>query len=196
MAAGPSGPAGPSRPAGASGGRLLWVLRHAAAVPDPPPGARDRDRPLAPSGRRNAEALGRRLATDRLGLGPDELPSVVLCSTARRTVQTAEGVLAGITSTLDLRHHLYQASPEEVLGEVQTVDDAERSVMVVGHNPTVHRLALDLIATDDEAGRQALVGRTFPTCGLAVYRVTTPRWRDVAPGSGTVATVVAPPYGE
>lgn len=175
-------------------GRLLWVLRHAKAVPDPPAGGADHDRPLAPRGRRDAEALGRRLVADRLGFEPGDLPQVVLCSTARRTAETAERVLAaGLQATLDLRRSLYQASPEEVLDEVRTLDDAVPSVMAVGHNPTFGRLVVAMVG-DDEPGRRALGKGTFPTCGLAVYRLPAPRWQDVAAGTGAVAGWWSPPY--
>lgn len=176
------------------GRRLLWLLRHAAAVADPPAGGSDHDRPLTPRGRKDAEALGRRLAADRLGFDAAELPAVALCSSARRTAQTAEAVLGDPPTRLDVRHALYQASPEEVLGEVRTVDDDIGSVMVVGHNPTVHRLAIALIAADDEAGRRSLGEGRFPTCGLAVYHLAVGRWRDVAEGTAAVAGWFAPPY--
>ena len=181
-------------------GRLLWVLRHAKAVADPPPGGTDHDRPLAPRGRRDAEALGRRLAAaaDRLGFEPADLPRVVLCSTARRAAETAERVLAAglgaAGATPDLRHRLYQASPEEVLEEVRTVDDAVPSVMVVGHNPTLGRLVVAMIADDDEPGRRSLGEGAFPTCGLAVYRLPAGRWQDVAAGTGAMAGWWSPPY--
>jgi phosphohistidine phosphatase len=168
-------------------------VRHAKAVPDPPAGGADHDRALAPSGRRDAEALGRRLAGDRFGFAPGDLPAVALCSTARRTAQTAEAALAGVGTELDLRRSLYQATPDEVLDEVRTVDDEATAVMVVGHNPTVHRLAIAMIADDDEASRRALRDR-FPTCGVAVYRLRAERWRDVAAGTGTVAGWFAPPF--
>ena len=73
----------------------LWLLRHAKTVPDPPAGKTDHERPLAPRGRRDADALARRLEADRLGFKAADLPGLVLCSTAVRTVQTAERVLPG-----------------------------------------------------------------------------------------------------
>ena len=39
-------------------GRMLWLLRHAKTVTDPPPGGADFDRVLTPRGRRDAAALG------------------------------------------------------------------------------------------------------------------------------------------
>lgn len=185
-----------SGPSTGAGGpvRLLWLLRHATAVADPTSEGSDHDRPLTPGGRRDAEALGSRLGADRFGLAPEELPGVVLCSTARRALQTAEGALHGIAAHVDLRHSLYRASPEELLAEVRTSDDDARSVMAVGHNPTVHRLAVAMIDDADEVGRRSLEGK-FPACGLAVFRLTARRWRDVAEGTGSLAGWFVPPFG-
>ena len=70
--------------------RTLWLLRHAKAVADPPPGGEDFARVLAPRGRRDAEALGRLIGPGGkgLGLGKVRLPQVVLSSPAARTAAT------------------------------------------------------------------------------------------------------------
>ena len=56
-------------PPHSKGSRTLWLLRHAKAVTDPPPGGSDFDRVLAPRGRRDATALGRLFAGPGVGLG-------------------------------------------------------------------------------------------------------------------------------
>ena len=191
--------------------RVLWVLRHAKTVADPPPGGTDHERTLAPRGRRDADALGRRLATDRLGMDPGDvpLPELVLCSTATRTRQTVELVLAGSAVApsanppahppssplsgplVDFRRAIYYASPDQVLAEMRTVPDDVRSVMVVGHNPTAHALAAGL-GTDDD--RLALEERGFPTCAVAVFRLPDGRWSDVAEQTGQMVGLFSPPY--
>ena len=165
----------------------LWLLRHAKAATDPPPGGTDHERPLAPRGRRDAAALGERLGT----LG-HPLPEAVLTSTATRTVQTAEAVTASLGVTLDRRGTLYYGStPEDVLAELRSVPEGVGSVMVVGHNPTTHELAIDLVG-GDELARVTL--RAFPTCALAVYRLATARWEEVGAGLATLVGFYRPPY--
>jgi phosphohistidine phosphatase len=173
----------------AESSRYLWLLRHAKAAADPPRGGSDHERPLAPRGRRDASALGHRLK--KLGFPPDAMPSLVLCSTAARTTETAERVMSGLDAVLDTRERLYYGSPSDVLAELRTLDDRVRSAMVVGHNPATHTLALDLLAGDDPArGRLA----AFPTCALAVYRLPFPRFGDVAEGTAELAGFFTPPY--
>lgn len=174
---------------GGGGPRALWLLRHAKAV-DVVPGGADHDRGLTPRGRRDAAALGARLAS--LELGGLDLPAAVLCSTASRTTETAAGVAGGLGVDVDRRRSLYYADPEGVLDEIRTVDDAVTSLMVVGHNPATHVLAIGLLAEDDpDRGRLD----RFPTCALAVLRLTADRWRDVARGTATLAGFFTPPYG-
>lgn len=173
------------------------MLRHAKAVPDPAPGGTDHDRPLSPRGRKDADALGRRLGPggDLLGLGnlvpaPPPSPTLVLSSTATRTTETAERVVASWPEAarplLDRRRALYGASPEQVLEVLGTVPDDVVSVMVVGHNPTVHALS-DLLPADR-------ADRPYPTAGLAVYRFGLRRWEDVAEGTAVELGRFAPPY--
>ena len=178
--------------------RLFWLLRHAKTLADPPKGGGDHERKLAPRGRRDADALGRRLGEggDRLGFAAAELPAAVLCSTATRTTQTAERVLADLARppALTLLATLYSATPETVLREVATVDDDVRALMVVGHNPTAHELAAGMLDHADKSGRHQVERRGFPTCALAVYAVPAARWRDLAPASATLVGLFLPPF--
>jgi phosphohistidine phosphatase len=179
-------------------GRLLWLLRHAKTRKDPPRGGSDHDRALATRGHRDAVALGARLGPggDRLGLEPALLPQAVLSSTAKRTVQTVELVLADMAHPPPVTYlrTLYSASPEDVLGLLGTVEDDVSSVMVVGHNPTAEDLAVSLLADDDRAGRTEVDERGFPTCALGVYRLDAKRWMDAAEGTATLVGLFTPPF--
>jgi phosphohistidine phosphatase len=182
--------------------RLVWILRHAKTQVPPPPGGHDYDRRLTARGKRDADALGQRLAAtgDRLGLAPPQLPALVLCSSAARTTQTAQRVWAPSGSAappIDYLRPLYHASSEQVLGRLREVEDGGvRSVMVVGHNPTVHHLVGDLCSSDDERGRELFELLGFPTCALAVLAVPAEEWTDLATGTGRLLELLVPPYGD
>jgi len=175
--------------------RLIWLLRHAKTRHDPPRGGTDHDRRLSPRGRRDAEALGRRLAApDGLdGLGPGDRPGAVLSSNARRTLETVELVLAPLADPppVTSSKRLYGALPADVLHELQALDGTLGSVMVVGHNPTWAELAVTLAPPDDPLRER--VEKGFPTCALAVYRFGG-AWSDVAPGAATMVGVYTPPF--
>jgi phosphohistidine phosphatase len=184
------------------GSRTLWLLRHAKAVADPPPGGTDFDRVLAPRGRRDAAALGRLFAGRGRGLGPAlkgaPLPAVALVSPAARTAATAELVLAEVTEPPErlLDHALYGADPEEVLALLRGLPDRVESAMVVGHNPTANTLSQGLLAPRDKKGHSLAVRHGFPTCALGVYTFPVTRWADVAAGTAKLVALMGPPYGE
>jgi phosphohistidine phosphatase len=165
----------------------LWLLRHAKAAAEPPRGGNDHERPLAPRGRRDAAALGLQLL--ELGFRP---PERVVTSTAQRTVETAERVASKLGISLDKRPRLYYGSPEDVVDELRTLGEDERSVMVVGHNPATHALALELLDGDDATGHAAL--SAFPTCALAVFGVPASRWSDLETGTASLLGFYRPPY--
>jgi phosphohistidine phosphatase len=178
--------------------RTLWLLRHAKAVADPPPGGEDFDRVLAPRGRRDATALGQLLAADGKGLdlGPVDLPQVAFVSPAARTTATAELVLGQVAPSplVESPDDLYGADPEDVLTHVRALKGKVTSAMVVGHNPTAQALALGLLAADDDAGRDLVVRRGFPTCALAIYRLEVAHWRDIGAQCATLLGLFVPPF--
>jgi len=65
-------------------------------------------------------------------------------------------------------------------------DDAVQHVMLLGHNPGMHALAV-LLAADyvREADAERVI-HGFPTCGLMSMTCALPRWRDLQPQSATV----------
>ena len=141
--------------------RYLWILRHAKAASDAPWGGGDQQRPLTARGRRDATALGKRLAADPVDLDLDldverdlgpgldlesggiPRPELAVCSAAVRTRQTTDLVAEGMGGLLpvDAYHSLYGAEPELLLQYVREVDESVMSALVVGHNPTVFEAA-------------------------------------------------------
>jgi phosphohistidine phosphatase len=117
------------------GSRRLLVLRHGQAK-DAPAGGDDADRPLSGSGRRGVASLGpvvRRLA-----------PDLVLCSSALRTRQTFEALELEPDTDVSIEPGLYGAEVEEILEHLRGVDDDTEVLLVVGHNPGVHQLVIEL----------------------------------------------------
>ncbi len=173
-------------------GLVVWLLRHAKAMTDPPAGGTDHDRHLAPRGRRDAAALGRRLSAGDLGFGTAALPDLVLASSAARTSETAEKVASALGTPVDRRGRLYYGSTADMLDELRGLDNSLCSVMIVGHNPATHSLALGLLSPDDGAGRAAL--GSFPTCAIALLLTPATRWSQLAWGTATLAGFARPPY--
>src|ERR1039458_9448752 len=108
---------------------------------------------LAPRGRRDADALAHRLCRRGalLGFNRERRPQLVLASDAARTMTTARGVWshAEPQPRIVAVPSLYQAGPEDVVRMLQEVGDEVSSVMVVGHNPAAHQLAVSPCADAD-----------------------------------------------
>jgi phosphohistidine phosphatase len=165
----------------------VWVLRHAKAGAHGPD---DHSRPLTARGTRQATDVGRHLAEAPVpGL---TVPELVLSSSARRAVQTAELVVAELTSPVELvvERRLYTADADDVVEVIRALGGDASSVLVVGHNPTFHELALVLLEPGD-AGRARLETR-FPTAALAGVAVPTPSWARLSLGTGTLLELRTP----
>jgi phosphohistidine phosphatase len=108
----------------------LLVLRHAKSTHSNPRVA-DHDRPLNDRGLETAPRVGRLLAEQGL------LPDLVLCSTARRTTETAALVTEAAGHEVHTEHlgELYLASAQTILELVVLGAGEADRVMVVGHNP-------------------------------------------------------------
>jgi phosphohistidine phosphatase len=166
--------------------KRLYLLRHAKsdwAAPD----KLDADRPLSPRGRRAAPAIGRFMRKEQL------VPALALCSTARRTEETwdllAETLKAEVP--VEASDKLYLASPSRLLKAIRAVDDKIPSVVVVGHNPGLQALALELTGGGDASARSRMMAK-YPTGGLAVFDFAVDRWGNIAAGGGRLERFVVP----
>jgi phosphohistidine phosphatase len=145
--------------------RTLVLLRHAKA--ETPGELPDFERRLTDRGRSDADAAGSWLADERLR------PQLVLCSPARRTRQTWQGVSVGLTQAdpetgsaeVHYEQRLYDGGRTEVIDLLRAVPDAVGTVLVIGHNPTMSDISILLRPYDNQVVPEAL-----KTSGLAVHR--------------------------
>ncbi len=151
--------------------RLLVLLRHARAELS----GSDRDRGLTVDGYADAQAVGAWLREQ--GIGIDE----VLCSTATRTRQTAEGVWEGgcAQGEVHFDERIYNGSVDTLLQVVREADEDADVVMLIGHAPGVPALASLLADGDGSHQAHELLSQGFPTTGIAVLRYPG-SWADLA----------------
>lgn len=151
-----------------SGARRLLLMRHAQAEN----GFEDFERGLTDRGRSQAEAVGRLLA--ERGYVPDH----VICSAARRTRQTLDGVLGamepGVRPEVDYSEAAYSAGVDTLLELVNQVDPDAGTVLVVAHNPTVAQLAGAFLGSP----------AAYPPATVAAVALEV-EWLYAAPGTGS-----------
>ncbi len=168
--------------------RQLLLLRHAKSSWDDPR-LPDHARPLNARGRRAAGAMGE--AMRELGLAPD----VVLVSSARRTLQTLEALGPFEDQPLvEPMDALYLAPWSALLETLKGVRETARSVLLLGHNPGLHELALALagpaaMASGGLAPRR--LAEAYPTAALAEFSVALP-WRLLEPAGGRLLRFMTP----
>ena len=171
--------------------RRLMLLRHAKTETDAPSG-RDQDRRLDERGHRDAVRMGDWIADH------PPAPDTVLVSPAVRAKQTwdlAWEVMKGRVEApqVELLPELYGADPAQLLETIRTatIPANPKRLMLVGHNPGMHELALMLTGSGDKAGRHALADN-LPTSGLAVLDFDVKDWGDVAYRHGRLVLFVSP----
>ncbi|WP_330303000.1 MULTISPECIES: histidine phosphatase family protein [unclassified Streptomyces] len=171
--------------AGAGPLRRLVILRHAKSAW--PTGVPDHERPLAPRGRRDAPAAGRALAE------ADCLPDLALCSTAVRARQTWELAAEqwGTPPPVRLDERLYGADVPELLEAVREVPDQVRTLLLIGHNPGLEELVLEL-AGDGLDDALDEVRTKFPTSAVAILAWHGSSWQELAPGTALLTDMTVP----
>lgn len=132
-----------------------------------------------------------RAAMASLGLAPD----LVLVSTAKRTLQTLEALEPwSETPLVEPMDSLYLATAATLLSSIQAVAETVRSVLLVGHNPGLHDLAIQLIGAhamtfgNDDMRR---LSEGFPSGALAEYTVPGP-WGTLDEGGARLVRFLCP----
>lgn len=164
----------------------LSLFRHAKSSWDDA-AMKDLDRPLAERGRAAAPVMGAYLAKEGL------LPDLVLSSPSVRTRATCALAFSAFQSPpmILFEDVLYLASLRTLLGRIRRAENAVRHLMVVGHNPGLHELALELIGHAPKKPLAELAAK-LPTGGLVVLEFDSETWADAGPEKASLARFVTP----
>ena len=172
--------------------RRLMLLRHAKTEHAAPSG-HDQDRRLDERGRLDAAALGTWIARH------PPLPDAVLVSTAVRARQTWEIARDAMKNAVrvhqprvELLDELYGAEPTQLLRLIRLAEVTNPArLMLIGHNPGMHELALMLAGSGDAAAKKSLEDN-LPTAGLAILDFAVDDWSEVAFRRGELVRFTSP----
>jgi phosphohistidine phosphatase len=163
--------------------KRLYLLRHAksswkdTSLPD-------HDRPLAGRGRRAAKAMARHLREQGIE------PELVLCSTARRARETLDRIEPALgTPAIRVERDLYAASADALLERLRSVPDNVESVMLIGHNPGLQELALDLARRSNTV---AELEAKYPTAAVATLEVLVASWQELDRDTAELVALIRP----
>jgi phosphohistidine phosphatase len=166
--------------------KRLALLRHAKSSWDDPR-LDDFNRPLNERGWKAARRVGREM--ERRGIRFD----LVLASTAARVRETIDGVQEKFDfgAPIQFEPRMYGAAEHELLALVRALPESVHAPLLVGHNPGLERLVVELTHEDDQGFRRRVAGK-FPTGALAVLELRAERWPDLIPESGEIVELILP----
>jgi phosphohistidine phosphatase len=169
--------------------KILHLLRHAKAEAAPPANdPTDHARTLNKRGRKAAEAMAAYLAES--GFTVDR----IFCSTAARAKETylpLQRVLGSVP--VAYRDSLYLIDSDELFTFVTSLPDTASSVLLIGHNPTYHEMAVRLIGKapgQGEAWRK--IEEKFPTGAMCSISFDVTRWAEVKGRTGALRAFICP----
>jgi len=167
--------------------KKLTLLRHAKSSWDDPV-ARDFDRPLNDKGKRAAAAIGLFLKTN------DMLFDQILASPAVRVIETLEHVeeASGLSFEPRWDRKIYLASSVTLLDVLRGANDNADHVLMVGHNPGMEDLILDLVPDDGSSKARGEVEEKYPTGALAEMVLEIDSWKNIADGCGALNRFTRP----
>jgi phosphohistidine phosphatase len=159
--------------------RHLLIMRHAQAE-EIQRDQSDVNRELTPKGQHDALQMASYLFDQKI------LPDAIYCSMAARTRKTASlvsDVFKLNNDVLFIEEDLYNSSIRTYLSSVLKLSNDYKTIMLVGHNPTVSYLSEYLSNAEIIA---------VPTAGVCVIRFDLENWSDISKGCGELVDFMYP----
>tara|TARA_Y100001970_G_C13649750_1_gene562988 strand:- start:62 stop:559 length:498 start_codon:yes stop_codon:yes gene_type:complete len=139
----------------------------------------DHDRPVSKRGIKAAKKMGRYLSNI------DQVPELIISSTALRALNTAEiAINAGKwSSDLVLEKKIYESSVETLKNIISKQNDKYNSICLVGHEPTFSSFI--------ERCNNSIWSR-FPTASMARINFSINSWYDIDLKLGSLVWLIRP----
>lgn len=163
--------------------KRLGLLRHAKSDWDDL-SLRDFDRGLNARGRKGARLMGDHIKTQG---GRWDL---ALASPAERVKLTLEA--SGLDLPVQFEESAYLADSSSLMQLLSACDDTADAVLLLGHNPGLQELALELVAPDAENDLFREVLQKYPTAAFAMLELEIDSWQDIEPGCGRIVHFARP----
>jgi phosphohistidine phosphatase len=166
--------------------KTIYLLRHAKSSWQDQ-AADDLDRRLSKRGREAAKAMADYLSNRGI------VPAQILCSPALRTRETLQRMEEKLDAAIPIRYEkgIYNAEAPALLRRLRRLSDALPSVMIIGHNPGLERLAL-MLTGDGEATARNKLANKYPTGTLAILTAPIDHWHDLGPEGARLEAFVRP----
>lgn len=146
--------------------KKLYIIRHAKSSWSDET-LEDFERGLNKRGKANAPMMGGRLKEKGV------MPDIILSSPAKRAKSTAEIIAKeiGYKKKVLFDENIYEANVDELLKILMALDDKNKTVFLVGHNPSLNDLAQYYLDFEEN----------IPTCGVVEIGFESDRWAEIEP---------------
>jgi phosphohistidine phosphatase len=115
----------------------------------------------------------------------------VICSTAMRARQTLDPIAkAKKPPQVVLERKIYGGAPRALWEQLWNLPESAKSVLLIGHNPALQDLALEL-AHAELNKLLASAGGKFPTGAMASFRFDG-AWTALEPNDAVLASYITP----
>ena len=154
-------------------GKYLYLMRHGEAAP----GAVDFERTLTHRGRKQIAVQAAQFKLSD-GIRPDG----IFCSTAKRTVETVNGLqklFKGVP--VFYRETLYLAPTHRLLDLIRETDDIFLRLLIIGHNPGMEQL----VSLIDQKGMRV----PMETADCVEISLGIKSWGEIKPGAGKIEKI-------
>jgi len=156
--------------------KTLMIMRHAKSSWSKP--VPDDQRPLNKRGKAAATKMGEVIRERGL------LPDLIITSIAKRARSTAKRLIAssGYKGKVVQSATLYFEGVPQHLKTIMQLDDALERVMIVGHNPDLESLLMELTGREER----------MPTAALAVIDFEVGTWKEIINQRGQLRLLLRP----
>lgn len=158
--------------------KRLLLLRHGKSDWDAP-FEHDRERPVAPRGRRAAAAMGQVIAA--AGWEPDR--ALTSPAVRARTTFDLAAEAGGWQCPVEEDEILYSGDASEVLERLRQVQGSCKTLLVVGHEPVWSELLALLVGGGNHR---------IPTAALAAVSFDRENWPDLEPAISELRWLLPP----
>jgi phosphohistidine phosphatase len=170
--------------------KTVYLFRHAKSD-WAEAGLKDNERPLSERGKKAAPQMAAYIKKHKYR------PDIILCSTARRTVETFDALKEAFGDDLTVRFEdaIYLAEPHKLFERLTWLDDGVKSAMIIGHNPGIAQLAALLTRSPEDPDEEKMHKRMrekFSTGAFAVIKIPIKAWADLKDGKGRLADFMRP----
>lgn len=167
--------------------KTLTLLRHAKSGWDDPV-ARDFDRPLNKRGEKAARLIGQYMKQHDMRF------DCLIASPAVRVIETLDHVADGYGEHLEpvWERRIYLASSATLMDVLRDRDDDVQNVLMVGHNPGMEDMVLDLVPEGKDDALRDQIYEKYPTAAIAQIEIDIGSWKDIECGKGTLKLFVRP----